>query len=310
VFATVLGALQRPPAAVGDDDAVRAILAIQDAAGLEPLTDGGRWRGDADPLVERLLGGKGAGAGAVEAWRFAVSCTERAVKAVLPGPFSLAPGDEPRAMALAEAINEEARALVAAGAPLIEIEEPAAATIGEDERARSRFREVHRRLTAGLEGTHLTLAIVGGNADRAGATTFLDAPYSSYAFDLRAGPDNWRLVADIPADRGVICGALSPLPGSDDGPELLVWAAHYASSTGRRGLERVGLANAPGLDALDVATLQRKLNRLGEAARLAASQGSGELAEALDPRAINIRSAAAGRFVPGGPRARKGRPAR
>jgi hypothetical protein len=166
------------------------------------------------------------------------------------------------------------------------------------------FREAHRRLTHGLEGIHLSLSIVGGNADAAGAATILDGAYASFAFDLIAGPDNWRLIADVPGDRGVICGALSPLAGSDDGPELLVWAAHYAASIGRRGLDRVGLANAPGLDRLTWDVVERKLDRLGRAARLAGREHRDELAEALDPRAINTRSAAAGRFVPRPRRAR------
>ena len=43
-------------------------------------------------------------------------------------------------------------------------------------------------------GTHLSLAITGGNADEAGIETILAAPYASLAVDLIAGPDNWRLV--------------------------------------------------------------------------------------------------------------------
>jgi hypothetical protein len=147
-----------------------------------------------------------------------------------------------------------------------------------------------------VSGTHLSLALTGGNVDTAGAATVFAAPYASYAIDLIAGPDNWRLVAAAPGDRGIVCGALSAAPGSHDGPEVLVWAAHYAASTRGRGHARVGLANVPGLGALDWPAARAKLVRLGEAARIAAAESSSEIAAALDPRAVDARSAALGRF--------------
>jgi methionine synthase II (cobalamin-independent) len=306
VFATILGALPRPPDAATPEDAVHEVLARQEVLDLEPLTDGGLGRPDAATLVERLRSQEATGL--VDAWQNATSVASRTVKAVVPGPYSLASGEPKAAVALAEALNEELRALAAAGAPMIEVEEPGAVRIGDDDAARTAFRDAQRRLTDGVTGTHLSLTIGGGNADAAGAATFLDAPYASYAFDLRAGPDNWRLIAEIPGDRGIICGALSPLAGSDDGPELLVWAAHYAASTGGRGLDRVGLANAPGLQHLDWPTVERKLVRLADAARLAARENTQELARVLDPRAISARSAAAGRFVPRPRRRSPGKP--
>ena len=76
-------------------------------------------------------------------------------------------------------------------------------------------------------------------------------------------------MAATPGDRGIICGALSPAPDSDDGPELLLWAAGYAASTGGRGPARVGLASASSFADLPWDAAVRKLERLGEAARLA-----------------------------------------
>jgi hypothetical protein len=83
-----------------------------------------------------------------------------------------------------------------------------------------------------------------------------------------------------------------------------VWAAHYAASG--RGLNRVGLANAPGLErvAWDVAT--GKLERVVKAASIAALPSRDALARALDPRAVDIRSAALGRYEPRPRRARRG----
>ncbi|MEX2011680.1 MAG: hypothetical protein WEF51_05545, partial [Chloroflexota bacterium] len=295
-------------AAASLDEMVREVVAAQELAGLEPLTDGRlRWPDLLAPL--RGLGGPRLATWqvplTVAEWSFAAASTTRAVKQALPGPYTAArrlePGGRRRrslTIALAEALHTEALALAAAGCPLVEVDEPDAVAIGDDEAERRMFREAHARLADGVEGTHLSLALTGGNIDTAGDATVFDAPYASYAFDLIAGPDNWRLVASAPGDRGIVCGALSAAAGSDDGPEILVWAAHYAASTGHRGLARVGLANAPGLDALDWAIARAKLVRLGEAARIAAAESSSGIAAALDPRAVSSRSAALGRFMP------------
>ncbi len=166
-----------------------------------------------------------------------------------------------------------------------------------DEAERALFREAHLRLLDGLEGSHLSLALTGGNADAVGIETLLAAPYASLAVDLIAGPDNWRLVVATPGDLGIVCGALSPAPDSDDGPELLLWAAGYAASTGGRGPARVGLASASSFADLPWEAAVRKLERLGEAARLA-DQPLDTRIRSLDPRAVSSRSAALGRVDP------------
>jgi methionine synthase II (cobalamin-independent) len=320
MFATLLGALPRPPLSgrpeaagpnpdalepglrrLADDEAVSEALMAQERAGLEPLTDGRLRRQDPRATT-----------GPVGDWRFAAAVSTRAVKQALPGPYSLgwsadATGTGSLAarrratLAHAEALNAEARALREAGCPLVEIDEPAAVRIGDRGPERRLFIDAHRRLTEGLEDLHLSLALSGGNADTAGASTFFDLPYASYAVDLIAGPDNWRLVTAAPADRGIVCGALGPGEHDDDGPELLVWAAHYAASANGRGLARVGLANAPGLERASWEAALRRFVRLADAARIAALESAGELAEALDPRAVNSRSAALGRVVPANP---------
>lgn len=329
MFATLLGALPRPPLSgrpdaanpdanddeldanvdalelglrrLADDEAVTEALMAQERAGLEPLTDG--------RLRRRTLH---AMTGVVQDWEFAAAIATRAVKGALPGPYSLgwsggagatgsAAARRRATLGHAEALNAEARALRDAGCTLVEIDEPAAVRIGDQGPERRLFTDAHRRLTDGLRDLHLSLVLTGGNADTAGASTFFDLPYASYAVDLIAGPDNWRLVTAAPADRGIVCGALGPGEHDDDGPELLVWAAHYAASANGRGLARVGLANAPGLELGSWEAAQRKFVRLADAARIAALESAGELAQALDPRAVNSRSAALGRAVPAHP---------
>jgi methionine synthase II (cobalamin-independent) len=289
MFATLLGALPRPPL---DADApvealVEATVRAQEAAGLEPLTDGG-FGPTNDPVA---------------AWRAAARLTGHAVKQAIEGPYSrgrdgIGPAAARTAATLehAAALNAILRALATAGCPLIEIHEPAAVSIGVDPAERALFREAHLRLLDGVHDTHLSLALIGGNADAAGIETFLAAPYASLAVDLIAGPDNWRLVTATPGDRGIICGALSTAADSDDGPEPLLWAAGYAASTWSRGPARVGLATAGSLAGLPWAVAAAKMVRLGEAARLAAAP-VGERVDAMDPRAVSSRAAALG----GGP---------
>jgi methionine synthase II (cobalamin-independent) len=315
MFSTVLGALPRPPSAdseaLDDDDAIRAVIATQQAAGVDLLTDGRlRWRDEV--ALDRFGGATAEVAPAfVAEWRFTSGVTTTPVKQALPGPYSIgrrlggsggATRDRRRLTErIADGLNAAARALVEAGCVFIEVHEPDATLIAADETESRLFVDAHRRLTADLSGAHLSLALTGGNVDTAGTETFLDAPYASYAMDLIAGPDNWRLITRIPGDRGVICGALDSRAGSDDARELLVWAANYAASTGGRGLDRVGLAVVPGLVSQEWSVVERKLKRLGESARLAALQGE-DLKQAMDPRAVDIRSAGLGRYEPQPPR--------
>jgi methionine synthase II (cobalamin-independent) len=209
-------------------------------------------------------------------------------------------------LALAEALNAELRALAEAGCPLIEIAEDAAVAIGDDPAERRLFRDSQLRLTAGLEEVHLSLAIRGGSADGAGAETIFAAPYASYLFDLCAGPDNWRLVVAAPGDRGVVVGAEDAAIGKAEGPEVHAFAIGYAASTAGRGHDRIGLATSGDMTRLTWAAAQAKMAGIGRTAALYAGP-PGSLAAAMDPRAIDIRSAALGRHAPD-PRDRARRP--
>lgn len=285
MFATILGSLPRPPLP-GDAapaELLEAILRAQEGAGLEPVSDAGF----------------GIGRSAVERWRSTVERTDRPVKTVVIGPYS---SDEPVAR-----LHDEIGVLAAAGCTIIEIHEPAATAIGRDPDARARFREAHERLLEGITGVHVSLAITGGSADAAGIETLLAAPYSSLAVDLVAGADNWRLVARLPGNLGVICGALSPERDADDRVEILLWAADYAASTGGRGPSRVGLATASSLAGLPWDVAIRKLKLLGEAARIADLPRDAR-ARAVDPRSLDLRSAALGRYAPSTPRRRRADP--
>ena len=282
MFATLFGGLPHPPldADATVDAIVEAVVRAQEEAGLEPISDGGLRPGS--PSV----GG----------WHATARLTTLAVKQTVTGPYTAAREaglDADAAMQRVPEVNRLLRDLAVAGCPMIEVHEPAAVHIGADDVDRALFRELHGRLLDGLDDTHVSLVLTGGNADTAGIDTVLAAPYSSLGVDLLAGPDNWRLVASTPGAVGIVCGALSPRPDSLDGPETLLWAAGYAASMNGRGPDRVGLATASSLAHLSWDEAIAKLERLGAAARLAAAPID-ERVRAMDPRAVSSRAAALG----------------
>jgi methionine synthase II (cobalamin-independent) len=304
MFGTLLGALPAPPEHAGE--AVAAAVRTQESAGLEPITDGRL--GPTSPFALGADAWVGWSAPvSVAGWEATAALTNRAVKQALPGPYSLARAAAPRerdlealAVRIAEGLRREVEALAAAGCPLVEIDEAEAHRIGEREVHRRAFREAHARIATAVRNTHLTLSITGGSAWPAGPETILAAPYASLAVDLIAGPDNWRLVSEAPTDRGIVAGALTSKPG-DDGPEVLLYAANYAASTGGRGRARVGLGTSAGLDRLAWPAAVEKLRRLGEGVRIASLPPS-EAVHELDPRAVNARSAALGAVSSRNPR--------
>ena len=278
MFATLLGPLPRPP--LPEDAAPEALLDValelQVDHGLDPLIDAG-WPTSPD-------------GGVVARWRATTDRVDGLVKTTVTGPLS-------GARSVAD-VRAELLALADAGCAWIEVHEPAATRIGTDTEAGARFAAAHRALTADLvPDVHLSLVITGGSAVAAGIATILAGAYASLALDLIDGPDNWALAVATPGEVGLVCGALSAHPGSDDGPETLIWAAGYAASTGGRGLARVGLATSGSLAGLSWDHAATKVRRLGEASRLVTASPEVRRA-AVDPRAVDIRSAALGRSEP------------
>ena len=289
---------------------VAAAVADQVVAGLDPVTPGvptvPREAAAAAALVAAIREGRGSGA--LEAWSVAVAAVgdAAAAAAALPGPWSLAAcaapgpagaGRRTLAIELGEALAAEAAALAAAGCPLVRVDEPVALDAGVDDASRDAFATAHRRLTTDAPPTHLTLALTGGSHEDLGARTLADLPYASFLFDLIDGPDDWRLLARLPGDRGTVCGVVHPTLALGDAPEILVWAALYAASTAGRGLARVGLSTTGDLGSLDREAARAKLRALGEGARIAGLPRD-EMARSLDPRALDLRSAALGTWAP------------
>ena len=127
------------------------------------------------------------------------------------------------------------------------------------------------------------------------------APFTSYLFDLIRSPDDWNLCVRVPATIGLVVGVGDARTVDPDTEAVSVWGARYAASLGGRGTDRVGLAMSAGLESLPRDTARAKLTALAEAGRKAGLPG-GELAKVIDPRAVDARSAALGRYEPPRPR--------
>jgi methionine synthase II (cobalamin-independent) len=318
MFATLAGGLPAPPVAPAGDPTVgdAAVLAtsvlaarlkLQVAAGLEPLTDGGE-ASVPDAAQPGALAAR---------WRATAAATDRLVKAVLVGPCTIgrAAGssrrDRERAtLAAAESGADELRALAAAGCAMVQVDEPAMVKFADRPSEWRLLADAHRRLTDRVEGLHLSLAITGGDLDETRAKAIFDLGYASYLFDLIAGPDNWRLIARAPTERGIVCGVVPTTPEPAVVKEVLVWAAQYAASTNGRGIDRVGLATAGSLAGLPWELAASRVELLGLGARLAVDGSMERLAMELDPRAVGMKSAAAGRNLPVPERKPRRRPPR
>ena len=156
------------------------------------------------------------------------------------------------------------------------------------------------RLLDGLPETlpdvHLSLAITGGSAEARGRATPSSARrIASLAVDLIDGADNWRLVTAAPPERGIVCGALAVAGRSRRRPG--------GPAVGRRS--RVG---RPGRRTASAWRPRRRWPHLswsrgdGQAATASARRRASrccppeERLASIDPRAVDSRSAAMGRY--------------
>lgn len=331
MFATLASGYPRPTVSgdTSSDDVIRAVVGELEEAGLGMLSDGAARRddplggiatrlqgfemGDPVPYLETgrtyrrpraIHEPRWDGAIYVREWQVAAQATELPVKQAMVGPYTLGrlvdPGPLTRdrlTMALADALAHELRALLAAGCPVIQIDEDAAILIGESKAEQQLFRAAHRRLTSTVRGAHLSLAVTGGSIARIPPKVFFDAPYRSYLVDLVTAPDNWELLVEAPGDRGIIAGVANARTDAADDPEFLAWAALYAAAIRQRGPDRVGLAPSGSLAGRTRDVAWNKLELLvgitaDMHARVAATP------ELLDPEHLSLVGLAAGYFGP------------
>ena len=276
------------------DELAREVIAEQEAAGIDLVTDGHvRWDDILTPFARNIagfeIGGllrwfdnnvyyrrpicigdlEWRGPSAIEAFRFASSVASGDVKQVIPGPVTFARlsvdehyGDhEAFVLAIARVLAQEAFELEAAGARFIQIDEPALLGAPEDLALAKRALEI---VTGELGQAELTLGTYFGDAKRLGTELF-DLPVHRFAFDLVSGPENRELLRSVPAGTKIQAGVVDARNTKlEDASEL---QATIEDLAGELGEGRLTVAPSAGLEFLPREKARAKLQRLGEVAK-------------------------------------------
>jgi 5-methyltetrahydropteroyltriglutamate--homocysteine methyltransferase len=281
------------------DELVREVVAEQEEAGVDLITDGQvRWDDILTPFARHMSGFEiggllrffdnnvyyrrpictgevdWRGPSSVEAFGFAKDTATAGVKAVIPGPVTFARlsldeyyGDHEKfVLAIARVLAQEAFELEAAGARVIQIDEPALLSAPEDLELAGRALEV---VTRELESAETVLATYFGDAKRLGTDIFR-LPVRTFGFDLVSGPENNEVIASAPTDAAIQAGVVDArntmLEGLD---ELTKQIAELADHLGD---ERLRVSPSAGLEFLPREKARSKLVRLAEAAGKAGEQ--------------------------------------
>jgi 5-methyltetrahydropteroyltriglutamate--homocysteine methyltransferase len=276
------------------DDLVTQIIAEQEAAGIDIVTDGQvRWDDILTPFAKKMAGFEVGGLlrffdnntyyrrpvcvakvewrgpTSIEDFKFATSVTDGTVKAVIPGPVTFAHlsldeyySDHERfAVAIAEVLAQEAFELEAAGATLIQIDEPSLLGAPEDLDLAKRCLDI---VTRELKEAETIVATYFGDAKRLGAEIY-DLPVTGIGLDLIAGPENEALLDAYPEGKkmqlGIVDARNTRLEPVDDLARII---ERYATKVGPR---RLRVSPSAGLEYLPRDKARAKLERLTEAAR-------------------------------------------
>ncbi len=277
-----------------EDEVTVEALQEQADAGLDLITDGQiRWEDEQTYLARRLAGVSLDGLirwfdtnmyyrqpfiESAAAWRepitvrdyqFAVEHSAKPVKAVLTGPYTLArlSVDEhygspaKAAAALAEALNQEAKALQQAGASFIQFNEPAITRHKDDFAG---FVNVCRRLVDELTA-ETALYLYFGDVDGI-YPQVLDLPFDLIGLDFCTSGKNEQLVAKTPfANKKLGLGIVDARNSKLETTEQI---AERIRSLGRGvSPDRIHVSPSMGLEFLPREVAQEKLRRLVQAVR-------------------------------------------
>jgi 5-methyltetrahydropteroyltriglutamate--homocysteine methyltransferase len=270
------------------------IISEQEAAGIDIVTDGhAGWPDLLRPFAETWagfeIGGllrwfdnntyyrrpvcvgpvEWRGPASVDAFRYATSAATHPVKAVVPGPVTLARlsvdehyGDHSKfVMAIAQVLAQEVFELSAAGARYIQIDEPALLHAPDD------LALAHRALGAVLgevDSAEVTLATYFGDALELGARLF-ELPGDVVALDLVSGPANLELIKKASPGTKIQAGIVDARNTKLESVDDLV-ATVDAIET-KIGDEDLRISPSAGLEFLPREKARAKLDRLAEVAR-------------------------------------------
>ena len=279
----------------------RAVIQEQEQAGLDLLTDGQiRWDDLLRPIARGLDGFEINGLTRwfnnnvlyrrpvlvrkpswkrpilVEDYRFAAGCTRKPVKAVLPGPYTFAVLSEDRvykrlrpfALKMAELLRQEAGALAAAGAPLIQFDEPA---IGFGKTDLKLAVEALTVATKGLK-TSAGVTLYFGALDGAFAA-LQRTPVAVIGVDVVSDPKNLATLARAKITKELAVGCLDARNTKLESVRDL--HAIFTTLKKRIPLDRVAVTPNCGLEFLPHPQAVAKVERLVEAVRTFSGQPKG-----------------------------------
>lgn len=276
------------------DELVTTVIKEQEAAGIDLVTDGhGRWDDILTPFARQMrgfeIGGllrwfdnnvyyrkpictgplEWGGPASVEAFQFAASVATKPVKAVIPGPITFArlsidehyADHENFVLAIARVLAQEAFELEAAGATVIQIDEPALLDAPEDlELAKNAI----YLITNELKSSETILATYFGDAKRLGPGLF-DIGANGYGFDLISGPENIQLIKELPAEKRVQAGIVDARNTKLEEVDAL--ARQIEELCSLVGEKCLSVSPSAGLEFLPREKARAKLERLSTAAK-------------------------------------------
>jgi len=207
----------------------------------------------------------------VEDYLFAATGSEARVKVVLTGPFTVAQRAEDRAyddpmalaMALATALNQELRALQAAGCGFVQVDEP-------DLLARADAFPIFTRVWEVLgRGIGMTLAIhlEGGSIAPIAAGLGRLKRLGCLSVDCVSHPDNLDVAAGVPLHEGALLslGIVPARPG--DAGDAAALADRLRGTPGLPESSRLLIAPAADLGALSFEDAAQRIGTLAEVRR-------------------------------------------
>ena len=282
----------------------REVLKLQEQAGLDLLTDGQiRWEDLVAPLAKRIEGFEinglerwfdnnvyyrrpilraapvRRGPILVDQYVMAKGSTRQPVKAVLPGPYTFVMVSEDRHFKnakrfmrrIAEILNDEARALAAAGAPLIQFDEPAlgfgpSAAWGSGRAGKPPIKDVLEALAIATKGVRTKTALYTYFGSLNGTLEALQrAPVDLIGVDVVSDPKALGAVRRLKWTKELALGCLDARNTKLESVTEL--HALFDVMKTRVPLKRLTVNPNCGLEFLPYEQACQKVNRLVEAVR-------------------------------------------
>lgn len=294
-----LHAVERGEASANDvlaaqDDLVRTVIAEQEEAGIALVTDGAvRWDDIVTPFASHMagfeIGGllrwfdnnvyyrrpvcvgpvEWRGPASVRAYEFAATVASAQVKAVIPGPISFARlsvdehylDHKQFVLAIARVLAQEVFELEAAGARVIQLDEPSLPDSPEDLALARRALAI---ITEELDAAETLVCTYFDDCKR--IADGLDAlPVDGIGFDLVAGPGNLEVIKGLGSEKRVQAGVVDARNTKLEQTDVL--AEQMEALAALVGAERLRVAPSCGLEFLPREKARAKLEKLTEAAK-------------------------------------------